>query len=165
MYFCSFVFSSNQPQSMLLSNRAGKIELGCYKMHFFHKWINFIVFLFVCLFFVFFVVVFLFLSLKKPGGTVGKNRRYSWLVSVSINRFVIISFLFFYVFRWWWNQYTTSTFRTTSDRYVPLRSCSSFLSSRKKNQLGNPLTCIIKRLFGVQAKTVQQSWLRFTKFH
>lgn len=27
--FLFFSFSSNQPQSMLLSNRAGKIELGC----------------------------------------------------------------------------------------------------------------------------------------
>lgn len=73
------------------------------------------------------VFLFLFLSLKKPGGTVGKNRRYSWLVSVCfyINRFLSL-FLFFF---WRWNQYTTSTFRTTSGRCVPLRSCTSFLSS------------------------------------
>lgn len=40
VYFCSFVFSSNQPQSMLLSNRAGTIGLGCYKILFFFPQVN-----------------------------------------------------------------------------------------------------------------------------
>lgn len=105
-----------------------------------------------------------------------KTWRYSWekqevqLVSSCFYQLTCISSFSF--FHWWWNQYTTSTFRTTSGRYVPLKSCFSFLSSkknkekkRKENQLGNPLTCIIKRLYGVQAETVQQRWLQFTKFH
>lgn len=62
------------PRVMLLSNRAGKIELGCFKKKkkscfFLHKWINFIGFaFFFCCFFLFLIS---FLNFKKTW-------RYSW---------------------------------------------------------------------------------------
>ena len=124
VFFCFFFsFSSNQPQSMLLSNRAGKIELGCccccccccfcccYKILFFSQ-VN--------------KLHCYFKSLKKKK----KTWRYSWeKQEVQLVSFYQLTCIFFCL--WWWNQYTTSTFRTTSGRYVPPRSCSSFLSSRK----------------------------------
>lgn len=87
-----------------------------------------------------------------------KNRRYSWLRSVSWNRFETLSVFSFHL--WRWSQYTTSTFRSTRSGMYPVRSCTSFLSGR--NGLGKKSfdMFIIKRLFSVQAKTIQQSWLQ-----
>lgn len=81
-----------------------------------------------------------------------KNRRYSWLRSVSWNRFETFSVFSFHL--WRWSQYTTSTFRSTRSGMYPVRSCTSFLSGR--NGLGkNPLTCLSLR--GCLASRQRQS--------
>lgn len=109
--------------------------------------------------------------LGKTNKKKNKNRRYSRLVSVSINWF----FFFFVLFNFFEGEISTQHPHSEPHRagMYPLDpALHSFLANKTKKKLTWKFFCITKRLYGVQANsptkltTVIFSWFfSFTKFH